>query len=358
MELLLQLMRGESVRGASGEAWNRLPALAQRHHLAASLHRQLKHLPAVAVPAGLRVAMARAAAAAVARNLPRWHLLLSAIPFKGPAIALQAYGDLASRAFNDLDVLVRPRDADQARQTLLALGYRERHTPAGAAGAFLRSHKRGCHLRSAGGEADVDLQWAFTQAYGAAAIDVDALFHTTEWLAGPGGSVPALMPAAHMLVLCVHGAKHRWHRLDWLCDVTELARRRELDWDGLFRGAEALGLRRIVATGLLLADAMLAAPLPAGVIQRAAADPVARRLCMDVCEEFQGGSAVHTDAYTLLRFYGRSRERVRDRLRILWAWTTTPTRHDLEWVKLPPGLTGLYYALRPLRLALAVMTRR
>ena len=47
------------------------------------------------------------------------------ISFKGPVLAISAYGRLELRKFNDLDLLVRERDADRARTVFASLGYFE-----------------------------------------------------------------------------------------------------------------------------------------------------------------------------------------------------------------------------------------
>ena len=46
---------------------------------------------------------------------------IRAIPYKGPVLAQSAYGDLALRHFSDLDLLISPRDFDQAKNALSLL---------------------------------------------------------------------------------------------------------------------------------------------------------------------------------------------------------------------------------------------
>ena len=48
---------------------------------------------------------------------------MQAAPYKGPALAVQLYGNVALRQFSDLDILVHPRDVLLARDLLLAEGY-------------------------------------------------------------------------------------------------------------------------------------------------------------------------------------------------------------------------------------------
>src|SRR5215467_473684 len=48
---------------------------------------------------------------------------VDAIPFKGPVLAFQAYGDFGLRTFRDLDFLVRDADLGRAISILRNLGY-------------------------------------------------------------------------------------------------------------------------------------------------------------------------------------------------------------------------------------------
>src|ERR1700755_792813 len=49
---------------------------------------------------------------------------IEAIPYKGPVLALFAYGDIALRRFVDLDVIVKKSDVLKARDILLKEGYK------------------------------------------------------------------------------------------------------------------------------------------------------------------------------------------------------------------------------------------
>src|SRR6185369_15281035 len=48
---------------------------------------------------------------------------IEAIPYKGPALAIFAYGNLALRRFVDLDLIVRKQDVRRARDLLIDEGY-------------------------------------------------------------------------------------------------------------------------------------------------------------------------------------------------------------------------------------------
>jgi hypothetical protein len=47
---------------------------------------------------------------------------IQTVPFKGPALAVQAYGDLSLRQYDDLDLLIHEADVPRAYQLLIANG--------------------------------------------------------------------------------------------------------------------------------------------------------------------------------------------------------------------------------------------
>ena len=49
---------------------------------------------------------------------------ISAIPFKGPVLAISAYGNLDRRIFSDLDILVRELDFLKTKKLLISQGYK------------------------------------------------------------------------------------------------------------------------------------------------------------------------------------------------------------------------------------------
>src|SRR4029079_18015131 len=51
---------------------------------------------------------------------------IPALPFKGPLLAQQAYGNLGLRVFQDLDLLIRPRDVARTLAMLASEGYSPR----------------------------------------------------------------------------------------------------------------------------------------------------------------------------------------------------------------------------------------
>jgi len=116
--------------------------------------------------------------------------------------------------------------------------------------------------------------------------------------------------------------------------------------------ATALGCRRMLFLGLLLAGELLRAPVPKEILLRAHGDREAESLAEQVCREMFRDSRDPPSALERFRLEVRMRERLRDRVRHCLAIALTPRVQDAEFLPLPGPLSPLYYLVRPVRLLL------
>ena len=250
--------------------WGRLVRLARWHGLRPLLHRHLSDCEGV--PRAVLVELwaetetiarrNRAMTAELDRILGRFDSMgLRAVPYKGPTLALRAYGELGLREFGDLDILVPRSQVQRARDALCAIGYVPEYALQPAIEqAFLDSHAQ-YHLVLRAPEAGhlVELHWKSDPDYPVEHLEDE------RWWAGARGveGAAALGDEDLLLVLCIHGSKHFWSSLGWLVDVAEILRRPgEIDWSRFVARAVAMGAARRVGVGLRLAADVLDAPLP------------------------------------------------------------------------------------------------
>jgi hypothetical protein len=154
------------------------------------------------------------------------------------------------------------------------------------------------------------------------------------------------------LILCVHGAKDVWERLEWICGIAELLRaHQEMDWEAVSRNAKELGVERIVLLGLCLARELFNANLPDTVLHDIETQPMIARLAREVKESVLRADPQTPGLRKRILFHLRTRERMRDRVRycVRLLFTTTPI--DWQTLPLPASLSFLYALLRPFRLA-------
>ena len=337
--------------------WNFLLQLALQHGVIPQLYRQLSQNVSYGethLLQGLRKAYDANARQTLwlTRELVRVvaHLQnrgIKVLPYKGPVLAQILYGDVASRQFSDLDLLIRAEDVPRARPALAELGYKP--------GLRLNNREEYAYLKS-GYEYTFDspqarnlleLKWNILPCFYAVKFDIESLFARAVDVEVGGAFMQTLCPEDLMPVLCVHAAKHAWVQLSWLCDIAQLARCAAIDWRELMCRARQLGVERIVAVTFSLVQRLLGTPPPALV----KADRDLERLAARVIPIVVGRKKIDPDSFRYFRLMMDTRERKRDRLRFAWRLASTPSVAEWSTISLPRQLFALYGFVRVARVA-------
>ncbi len=287
---------------------------------------------------------------------------LPAIPYKGPVLAACAYGGLALRPFGDLDIWVHRNDMVRGKEILFSLGHqagqpdkvRDEET-------YLRTHHDYLFVKQTKDQTThLELQWGVTETSFPFPVEFQPLWERRNTVPLLGRAIPNLSVEDALLILCVHGAKHGWDRLMWVCDIAELLRANSaIDWTWLNQHAKKLGGRRMLLLGLHLAHSLLDAQLPERVTQQIQADSVIGAFARRVGEKLLRGAPASAARVRDERpfQYLKLRERWQDKLQLIVRYSpgyffriVTPNELDHACCSLPRSLAVLYYLVRPLRL--------
>jgi Uncharacterised nucleotidyltransferase len=281
---------------------------------------------------------------------------IKALPYKGPDLAQALYGEVTERQFGDLDILILPADAPKAKAALLDLGYKP--------GIELASRAESAYLerayvetgyeysfKAARGSNLVELQWRIVPRFYSVDFDVaDFLERADEIMLG-GRRMRTLRAEDLLLVLCVHAAKHVWIQLSWLCDIAQLVKSSQLDWDAIHDEARRLGIERIVTLNLFLAHELLGSAMPPAIQKRLGEDPSTIVLADEILRVIKRSVHYDTESIPYFRLMMRLRERWQDRARFLWRLAVTPGPSEWLAVRLPESFQLLYRLMRLCRLA-------
>ncbi|MGI8918740.1 MAG: nucleotidyltransferase domain-containing protein [Pyrinomonadaceae bacterium] len=341
--------------------WDLVLRLADRHGLQPLLHSHLNAVCPEAVPSQqrqhLRVAFQRVSALNILLTHELQKLLtlfvdndVRAAPYKGPALALQIYGNVALRQFSDLDILVHPGDVLRARDLLLSEGYAQLPPLTEGQQAVLLRTQCNLPFTRDRNRMIVELHWTVSAPAFARPFETDDFW--SRLLDAKLETVAIKVPATEdlLLALCIHGSKHLWERLAWVCDIAGLiATETDLNWQELISRARSTGSERMLFLGLRLAADLLEVPLPKHVENALNVDVSVAALAQDVIRDLFTPELTRTGMTGYFRFQLRARRRLRDKLNYL-RFTFTPNEEDLVRLKLPPALTFIYYLLRPVRL--------
>jgi hypothetical protein len=223
--------------------------------------------------------------------------------------------------------LIRKQDILRARDLLLSHGYRSMSPLSPARSAASHRARRVYELVGQDGQIAVELHWAVTSWTFFFPLKPARLWERLENVHLGDRTVRSLAPEDLLLILCVHGAKHYWSKLGWVCDVAELVRAHpDLAWPTLLTRAKQLGGRRMLCLGLLLAHELLRTVLPKEVWNQIQADPVVPWLAAQVRKRLF--TEPHGSFWALDHpaFYFRLRERL---------WDRVPCALYLTYSKLP-----------------------
>lgn len=275
---------------------------------------------------------------------------VEAAPFKGPTLALLAYGDLALRRFIDLDILVRKCDVQEAKAVLVARGYepRPRLTPAQES-VLLRSQHNLQFVRESG-RLIVELHWEVVSRKYAHSFRAEDVWGRLGRTTLNGRDVLTLSAEDLLLGLCAHGTKHLWERLLWVCDVAELLNSRiVLNWGEVFARARAAGQERMLLLGVRLACELLGAQVPEMLREALNGKDIGKLSSFVRARLFDGEEYRQAGVMQNIRFNMLARRRWRDRARF-YGFILSPTDGDIASIRLPAAMTSLYFVLRPFRL--------
>jgi hypothetical protein len=351
----------------SGETdWDYLSRAAETHRLIPLLYRNLTDICEHDVPANIIRRFQRAYITNAAHNLRLTGELLrliailegegiQVVPFKGPVLAELLFQNIALRQFGDLDILVRPRDVNRAKQLLLDDGYQPEFQLSGKIEAEYIRSEHAFQFHKSANSFVIELHWRFGARDQVFPVDPNEIWSRLERRTFQGREILSLAPEDLLLYLCVHGAKHGWGRLEWICCISELVRLQSgLDWSEIMLRARNSGAERALYVALLLAESLADLNLPSVLAEAMRSDVAAQALAWQAAERLFVEEPNHSRREVYRHtFYLRARERWIDRARILVyssARVPHPLAKDWDLFKVPASMSFLYYLLRPIRL--------
>lgn len=278
---------------------------------------------------------------------------IPALPYKGPVLALEAYGDVGLRTVDDLDVVVAPSDVDRAAAALGAAGYapasRAAWHEARAANAW---HAQVALVRS-GEPLPVELHWRYCTRK--LPWNPDPARVLARAVMGDVAGVPVAVPTGEdqVVLVLLHAARHGWDRLEGIVCAGALVAR-GIDGVALCERAREVGGLRATLVGLEVARRLFHITLPGEVDAATGRDPAIPALADEANARLARGDAGATrDA----RLHLALLEGGAARARYLLVAAIDPTPQDRSAIALPRGARWLYFVIRPARLVVRVLLR-
>lgn len=307
---------------------------------------QFAQLKAAARAAGIRSLQLSAELIRVLDALRAQEILV--LPYKGPVVAMQAYGDLALRGFEDLDIVIPQRDMVRANKVLLALNYQPRSPWLFESAALVPGEYK---YVEAARRLIVELHTELTLRHFPVAPDLDEMAKHATNVAMGGHEVRTFGAEDTLVLLCVHGSKDFWERISWIADVSEFVQKiADLNWQRVFNRAQELKATRMLLLGLALASDLLDTTLPPEARTRIASDAMAVAHAKQITRRLLADDRSVRTAAQSFRYRRQMVPGAVDSWRYGLRLATAPAEEDWTMVRLPRALAPLYFVFRPFRL--------
>lgn len=272
---------------------------------------------------------------------------LQPLALKGPALAVQAHGDLGARGGVDLDLYLDTAHWPEALDVLQGLGYRrapEQPWPLPAAThELVLTHPQ---------QPRIELHRRLLRH--------QHLLRTpapiTEVVDLQGTEVTCLAPAYALPYLIAHANQHCFRRLIWLVDIYALLQQADLDVQQLAAEIQRTGTCAMLDTCLSLLTQLFGLQVPAP-LQQVRRPCRASRQMVDVALQAIRESLSDDQVAMRQGLFARVRTDIalQDTLPARWQalrdWLS-PTAKDSQWLALPRPLAFLYPLVRVSRLLL------
>lgn len=274
------------------------------------------------------------------------------IPYKGPVLAQELWGNASRRECVDLDFLVRRADVVRSGEVIEKLGYRRASPIAGHLLGEVLRHASEIQFRNIQTGLLLELQWSPAPRVFGIEFDAAAIWNRTRTISFGGQQVLAPSTEDLLTILSIHGWKHNWERLIWVGDIAHLLKSAPIDWDRLSFECKSKRNFRIVALALQIAARVFRTSLPKQfnrpdhVLNSLADELVARMINMNP------NRYLDWHRNMLLARDGRL-----DQLRQISSFLFTPGLGEYAACDLPRWATGGYRAIRIARL-LQLTTRK
>jgi Uncharacterised nucleotidyltransferase len=190
-----------------------------------------------------------------------------AIAYKGPVLAVQAYGDAGLRQFYDLDVVVQQKDLPAVDQALRSIDFGARFSWPRVENPRLTQTPGEYTYRGQHSGILLEVHTERTMRHFPVPVDLGVLAARVVRINLAGRTVKTFCPEDALPILCVHGAKDFWAKASNVVDIAELVQLQPFDWNLARETARSLRCTTMMLLGLSLAQRLIGAPLPNSVAE-------------------------------------------------------------------------------------------
>lgn len=267
---------------------------------------------------------------------------IEAIAFKGPTLSQMAYGDITLRQYTDLDILVKKDTIYKILDIFSKKNYQRGLilTNSQEQAWFKYFHDLGL---SSPNSIYTEFHWSILDTDHPISMSDINFFKSTQVIKLNNNPINIISNEVFLIYLCVHGSKHMFERVEWVCDIDRFIRNQNIDYSKVESILENSNYKRFVYLGIYLAQLLYNTPIDDS-LSKNLRELYLQNVSSYIFAVWKNEKKLdnrNNIKLMLQLFISRT-----DKLRYLQKKYFKPTLSEYSYINLPRSLYFLYYPIR------------
>jgi hypothetical protein len=283
---------------------------------------------------------------------------IESIAFKGPVLSHLAYGDVVSRQYVDLDILV---DKSQLLTAIKILNKFDYVLEDNFKLNLFKNNRVIFHditLRK-NTLLNIELHWQLFSDEYMTGINELNIKENTKILEYQNNKLKVFDNEIQILYLSIHGAKHNWERIEWLVDIVRFIENNTMNWKRLLDLIQKTKTEKILFSTFYLCKTILDLSLPKEIeekIEKSNILKFSKRFEIFFYKNFNYMLEHDVESKKISKIQFDILHGYKNKLLFILA-LLKPTELDYQSVNLPKYISFLYYLIRPINLCVKSIKR-
>ncbi len=278
---------------------------------------------------------------------------IKALAFKGPTLSQMLYGDITLRQFGDLDILLKEKDIYDAANILINSGFINLNPLKMLNNDTCLDVAKDFHILNPNGNIHIELHWKLFEKKhkinlsNLNAKDINQIIYINK------KEISTLSNEVLLVYLCIHGSKHMWERIEWICDIDRLILSQNINWEEVIQIAEQLNSTKAFFLGLKLSNIFFLTPIPEEIhnsINKKEVNVLFDMTIQQFSENKNTESTMMSSLLKILKYQSLLFDSKQNSYALYFHTLFKISRGDCENFRLPKQINFLYIILRPFRL--------
>lgn len=277
---------------------------------------------------------------------------IEALAFKGPVLSQMAYGDVVSRQYVDLDILVKEDDLKKTYNLFLQNEYDTKIESEYLDNELFKQKNSDIQFISQKSNVLIEVHWKLFRSNFANKIDLTKTLYMSNLCNLNGQNIKVFSNEVLFVYLCMHGSKHGWERIEWLVDIQRfLANYENLDWNKIYNLAKMLECTLMVSLGLYLCNKYFATDIL--TTNFSIKSPIIKKLELQTIHYWNDSLVKQSEVernYKKFIYHYVLNDTLYLKMKFVFNTSFSINNGDISTINLPKGLYFMYYFIKPIRL--------